>query len=202
MLKYYLILIIVIVFSVFIENTENNVTFVMEKITNMELQTSKQKFIETWGALGSEWGINKSVAQVQALLLVSMDPISTDEIMEALTISRGNANMSLRQLMDYGIIYKKVIAGERKEYFVAEKDIWKWAVKIAMMRKQKEIDPVMNVLSELKEETNKNKTIEGKEFYKTVNDIHSFTEQLSTLSDKIFSSNRGELLIKLLKMIV
>ncbi|HEY9362827.1 MAG TPA: transcriptional regulator [Chitinophagaceae bacterium] len=168
----------------------------------MELQTSKQKFIETWGALGSEWGINKSVAQVQALLLVSMDPISTDEIMEALTISRGNANMSLRQLMDYGIIYKKVIAGERKEYFVAEKDIWKWAVKIAMMRKQKEIDPVMNVLSELKEETNKNKTIEGKEFYKTVNDIHSFTEQLSTLSDKIFSSNRGELLIKLLKMIV
>lgn len=168
----------------------------------MDLQTSKQKFIDTWGSLGSEWGINKSVAQVQALLLVSTEPISTDEIMEALTISRGNANMSLRQLMDYGIIYKKVVAGDRKEYFVAEKDIWKWAVKIAMMRKQKEIEPVMNVLNELKEETKKDKSADGKEFYKTVNDIHSFTEQLSSLADKIFSSNRGELLIKLLKIVM
>ena len=168
----------------------------------MELQTSKQKFIDTWGSLGSEWGINKSVAQVHALLLVSTEPISTDEIMEALTISRGNANMSLRQLMDYGIIYKKVVAGDRKEYFVAEKDIWKWAVKIAMMRKQKEIEPVMNVLNELKEETKKDKSADGKEFYKTVNDIHSFTEQLSSLADKIFSSNRGELLIKLLKIVM
>src|ERR1700733_8107973 len=168
----------------------------------MDLQASKQKFIDTWGALGSEWGINKSVAQVQALLLVSTEPISTDEIMQALTISRGNANMSLRQLLDYGIIYKKVFAGDRKEYFVAEKDVWKWAVKIAMMRKQREIDPVMNVLSELKGETKRNQTAEGKEFYKTVNDIQSFTAQLSTLSDKIFSSNRGELLIKVLKMIM
>lgn len=168
----------------------------------MDLQTSKQKFIDTWGLLGSEWGINRSVAQVQALLLISTEPISTDEIMETLTISRGNANMSLRQLLDYGIIYKKVIAGDRKEYFIAEKDVWKWAVKIAMMRKQKEIDPVMNVLNELKEETKKDKTNEGREFYKTVNDIQSFTEQLCTLSDKIFSSHKGELLMKLLKMIM
>jgi len=168
----------------------------------MELQASKQQFIDTWGALGSEWGINKSVAQVHALLLVSTSPISTDEIMEVLKISRGNANMSLRQLLDYGIIYKRVIAGDRKEYFVAEKDIWKWAIKIAMMRKQKEIDPVMHVLSDLKEETKKNKTAEGKEFYTMVNDIHTFTEQLGSLADKIFSSNRGELLLKLLKIVM
>lgn len=168
----------------------------------MELQASKQKFIDTWGALGSEWGINKSVAQVQAVLLVAANPLSTDEIMEALSISRGNANMSLRQLLDYGVIYKKVIAGDRKEYFIAEKDIWKWAVKIAMMRKQKEIDPVMNILAELKEETRKDKTGAGKEFNKMVSDIETFTNQLSILADKIFSSNRGELLIKLLKMIM
>jgi len=168
----------------------------------MNLEESKQKFIDTWGALGSEWGINKSVAQVQALLLVSSDPISTDEIMELLTVSRGNANMSLRQLLDYGIIYKKVIAGDRKDYYVAEKDIWKWAVKIAMMRKQKEIEPVMAVLEELKNEIKKDKTDDGKEFYKMVNDIHSFTDQLSTLADKIFKSNRGELLIKLLKVVI
>lgn len=168
----------------------------------MNLEESKQKFIDTWGALGSEWGINKSVAQVQALLLISTDPVSTDEIMELLTVSRGNANMSLRQLLDYGIIYKRVIAGDRKDYYVAEKDIWKWAVKIAMMRKQKEIEPVMSVLEELKNEVKKDKTDDGKEFYKMVNDIHSFTDQLSTLADKIFKSNRGELLIKLLKVVI
>lgn len=168
----------------------------------MDLQASKQKFIDTWGALGSEWGINKSVAQVQAALLVATNPLSTDDLMKTLTISRGNANMSLRQLVDYGIVYKKVIAGDRKEYFVAEKDIWKWALKIAMMRKQKEIDPVMSVLNELKEETQKDKSLEGKEFSKTVSDIQSFTEQLSTLADKIFSSNQGELLLKLLKVIM
>ncbi len=168
----------------------------------MDLQTSKQKFIDTWGMLGSEWGINRSVAQVQALLLISTEPVSTDEIMETLTISRGNANMSLRQLLDYGIIYKKVVAGDRKEYFVAEKDVWKWAVKVAQMRKQREIDPVMNVLSELKQETKSIKTAEGKEFFKTVNDIETFTRQLCTLSDKILGSHRGELLIKLLKMVM
>ena len=168
----------------------------------MELQESKQKFIDTWGSLGSEWGINRSVAQVHALLLVSSEPVSTDEVMDALTISRGNANMSLRQLMDYGIIYKKVVPGDRKEYYVAEKDIWKWAVKIALMRKQKEIDPVMEVLKELKAETASDKSEEAKEFNETLNDIHAFTDQFSTLADKIFNSNRGELLIKILKKVL
>ena len=168
----------------------------------MNLEESKQNFIGTWGTLGSEWGINKSVAQVQALLLVCTEPVSTDYIMEALTISRGNANTSLRQLLDYGIIYKKLVAGDRKEYFIAEKDVWKWAFKIAMMRKQKEIDPVINMLSELKEETKKDKTAEGKEFYKTMDNIHLFTEQISGLADKILNSNRGELLLKLLKMVM
>ena len=168
----------------------------------MNLEESKQKFIDTWGALGSEWGINKSVAQVQALLLVSTNAVSTDEIMERLTISRGNANMSLRQLLDYGIICKKVIAGDRKDYYVAEKDVWKWAIKIAMMRKQKEIEPVMEVLEDLKAETKKDKSKDGKEFYEMVNEIHSFTDQVSTLADKIFNSKGGELLIKLLKVVI
>jgi DNA-binding transcriptional regulator GbsR (MarR family) len=174
----------------------------MSQYHKMDLQASKQKFIDTWGLLGSEWGINRSVAQVQALLLISTEPVSTDEIMETLTISRGNANMSLRQLLDYGIIYKKVIAGDRKDYFIAEKDVWKWAVKVAQLRRQREIDPVVTVLNELKAETKKDKTAEGKEFYKTVNDIQVFTEQLCSLSDKILNSNRGEMLLKILKMVM
>lgn len=168
----------------------------------MELQDAKQQFIDTWGALGSEWGINKSVAQVHALLLSASDPLSTDEIMEKLVISRGNANMSIRQLVDYGIVYKKHIAGDRKEYFVAEKDVLKWAMKIAVMRKKKELDPVMDILKEITQATEDDKTEDGKAFHQTVKEIQQLTDQLETIANKIFQSNRVDLLIKLFKFIV
>lgn len=168
----------------------------------MELQLAKETFINTWGALGTEWGINKSVAQIHALLLSSYDPLSTDDIMDALKISRGNVNMSLRQLLDYGIIYKKIISGDRKEYFVAEKDILKWALKIAQIRKQKEIDPILGVLQDLSNATKKESTDEGKEFHQTIKEIETFTQQIGLIADKVAQSNRSELLLKLLKLIL
>lgn len=168
----------------------------------MGLQEAKQQFIDTWGALGTEWGINKSVAQVHALLLTSNDPLSTDEIMERLVISRGNANMSIRQLVEYGIVYKKHIAGDRKEYFVAEKDVLKWAMKIAIMRKKKELDPVMEILKDITQATENDKTEDGKVFHQTVKDIQVLTDQLETIANKVFQSNRADLLIKLFKLIV
>ncbi|WP_160069977.1 GbsR/MarR family transcriptional regulator [Sphingobacterium bovisgrunnientis] len=168
----------------------------------MKLEEAKQQFIDTWGALGSEWGINKSVAQVHALLLSSSNPISTDEIMETLVISRGNANMSIRQLIDYGIVYKKHIAGDRKEYFVAEKEVLKWAMKIAIMRKKKELDPVMDILKEITVATEKETSDDGKEFHNTVKEIQELTDQLEKIANKVFASNRADLLIKLFKFII
>ena len=168
----------------------------------MKYPEAKEKFIETWGNLGSQWGINKTIAQIQALLIIAPDPLSTDQIMEELTISRGNANMSLRQLLDWGIIYKKSIAGDRKEYFVAEKDIWKWSHKIGSMRKQKELNPVLDVLKELAESKEYGKSDEEKEFKKQINELNDFTHQISQLADRLFLSPRGELLLKLLKMFV
>lgn len=168
----------------------------------MKLEEAKQQFIDTWGALGTEWGINKSVAQVHALLLSSSNPISTDEIMETLTISRGNANMSIRQLIDYGIVYKKHIAGDRKEYFVAEKEALKWAMKIAIMRKKKELDPVMDILKEITVATEKETSDDGKEFHNTVKEIQELTDQLEKIANKVFASNRADLLIKLFKFII
>lgn len=168
----------------------------------MQLEEAKQQFIDTWGSLGSEWGINKSVAQVHALLLASKEPISTDEIMERLVISRGNANMSIRQLIEYGIVYKKHIPGDRKEYFIAEKDVLKWSMKIAIMRKKKELDPVMEILKELSQSTSQETSEDGKEFHKTVKDIQQLTDQLEKIADKVFNSNRADLLLKLFKFIV
>ena len=74
----------------------------------MQLDEARQKFIQSWGTLGSAWGINKAMGQIHALLLVSEDPLSTEEVMEELQISRGNANMNIRALMDWGIVEKKI----------------------------------------------------------------------------------------------
>jgi len=90
----------------------------------MKLADAKNQFIASWGAFGTHWGINRTMAQVHALLLVSADPLSQDDIMEQLSVSRGNANMNIRELIDWGLVDRVIIPGERREYFSAEKDIW------------------------------------------------------------------------------
>ncbi len=120
--------------------------------------------------------------------------------MEKLVISRGNANTSIRQLIDYGIVFKKYISGDRKEYFVAEKDALKWSMKIAIMRKKKELEPVMEVLKEISSFTVNEKSKEGKEFHKTVKDIQDLTEEFEQLANKIFNAN--QLLLKLFKLMI
>ena len=103
----------------------------------MEFNEAKSKFIQTWGALGSQWGINKTMAQIHALLMVSTSALS----MEELHISRGNTSMNLRALMDWGIVFKEYKPGERKEYFSAEGNIDELARKIAKERSKREIKP-------------------------------------------------------------
>ena len=83
----------------------------------MQLTEGKKKLIEAWGTLGSSWGINRAMAQIHALLMVAPQPLSTDDIMEQLNISRGNANMNVRSLMEWGIVKKELKAGDRKEFF-------------------------------------------------------------------------------------
>src|SRR6188768_1517131 len=105
----------------------------------MELKEAKDKFLNAWGTLGTSWGINRTMAQIHALLLISDSELTTEEIMEDLNISRGNANMNIRALMDWGLVHKKIKQGERKEYFVSEGDIWEIARLIARERRKREL---------------------------------------------------------------
>ncbi|GAB2579398.1 GbsR/MarR family transcriptional regulator [Spirosoma areae] len=116
----------------------------------MTFDEAKAKFIHTWGTLATQWGINRSMAQLHALLLIAPHPLATEDVMEQLQISRGNASMNLRDLMDWGLIYKQLKPGERREFFMAEKDIWKVARQVAKERRRREITPVAEVLNELK----------------------------------------------------
>jgi DNA-binding transcriptional regulator GbsR (MarR family) len=144
----------------------------------MKLDEAKRQFIQTWGTLGSEWGINRSMAQVHALLLIAPEPLSAEEIMEELNISRGNANMNVRDLMNWNLVYKELVAGDRKEYFRAEKDIWEVARRIAKERKKREIEPVLQKLNQLQQAEIDAKSPQGKEFKKTVGNIHDFVERM------------------------
>lgn len=145
----------------------------------MDLAEGKLKFIEAWGKLGSEWGINRTMAQVHALLLISPDALTTEEIMETLSISRGNANMTLRDLIGWGLVEKQHRAGERKEYFFAEKDTWLIARQVAQERKKRELDPVIKILNELAAIKGDEKDTEYKTFKTSVNDINKLAKNVN-----------------------
>jgi len=144
----------------------------------MELAEAKQKFIQAWGKLGSEWGINRTMAQVHALLLISPEALTTEDVMADLQISRGNANMTLRDLIDWGLVEKQHRTGERKEYFFAEKDTWIIARQVAKERKRRELDPVLKILDQLKNVQGDENDPEYKTFKTSVIDINKLAQNV------------------------
>ena len=158
----------------------------------MELDEAKDKFIQQWGSLGSKWGINRTMAQIHALFLITEDLLSAEDVMERLKISRGNVNMNIRTLMDWGLVYKEYQAGERKEFFRGEKDIWKVTQRVMKVRQRQELDPMLNVLAELqvvKADKKNKKEVEA--FAKQIKDIKSFAELADSSLTKISASEEN-----------
>lgn len=167
----------------------------------MEFADAKNKFIQTWGALGSQWGINKTMAQIHAMLMVTEDALSMEEIMEELQISRGNASMNLRSLMDWGIVYKKFKQGERKEFFIAEKDLDELATKIARERSKREIKPALKVLKEVSA-IKGNSSSAAKYFVDQTSKLHDFVSKADGMIDKVteYKDNwLAKMIMKLMK---
>ncbi|HZY36097.1 MAG TPA: MarR family transcriptional regulator [Mucilaginibacter sp.] len=157
----------------------------------MELPEAKQKFIEAWGKLGSEWGINRTMAQVHALLLITPEALSTEEIMEALSISRGNANMTVRDLIGWGLVEKRLKQGERKEFFYADKDTWNIARQVAKERRKRELDPVIKILDELSKVKGDIKDPEYKTFNKSVTDINKLAKNVDKTLEKMIKADES-----------
>lgn len=167
----------------------------------MEFKEAKNKFVQTWGALGSQWGINKTMAQIHALLMVANEAVSMEDIMEELQISRGNASMNLRALMDWGIVYKEFKAGERKEFFTAEKDLDELAVKISRERSKREIKPALKILKEVST-IEANNSEEEKHFVDQTSKLYDFVLKADNVLDKMTELNDnwlGKLFIKMMK---
>jgi DNA-binding transcriptional regulator GbsR (MarR family) len=166
----------------------------------MQLAEAKAKFIADWGRFGTNWGINRTMAQIHALLLISPDPLSADEVMEELSISRGNANMNVRELIDWGLVQKVIVPGERKEFFTAEKDIWKVARQIVKERKKRELDLMIPVLKELSQVEGDKRDKAVKTFTDTINNIRKFSDQADRTLDTMIRADEHWFLGSLMKL--
>ncbi len=167
----------------------------------MQFQEAKERFIQCWGTLGSSWGINRTMAQIHSLLLINNEPLSAEEIMSSLNISRGNANMNLRALIDWGLVYKEHKPGERKEFFVAEKDIWEVTRRIMAERKKRELEPVIRVLDEVSRVEGDFNNQKVQEFKEVVMTIKEFVAKLDRLSDLVSRSDRNWFYRTLMKVL-
>ena len=165
----------------------------------MKLDEAKLKYIHTWGSLATSWGINKTMAQVHALLMVSIKPLSTEDIMSELQISRGNVNMNVRALIDWGIVQKEYVVGERKEFFVAEKDVWELFKQITKERKKREIEPVLKTLSDLQQIEDNSE--EAQEFKKVLGDLSNVTTRVNGILENAIKADEHWLLSNFTKMI-
>ena len=166
---------------------------------DMTLQEGKDKFIQSWGTLGSNWGINRTMAQIHALLLVAPESLCAEGIRQDLNISMGNANMNLRALIDWGLVYKELKPGERKEFFVAEKDIWVVIRQIITHRKKKELEPMIKVLNEI----NGVQSVceESEEFCKVIRDIQLFSSKADSTLDTLIKADSHWFVGTFMKMI-
>lgn len=113
----------------------------MTEITDISESRAREQFILYWGNMGNQWGVNRSVAQIHALLFLSPSPMNAEQISDQLGIARSNVSNSLRELVGWKLIHRVPVAGDRREHFAAEADVWEMAMRIAQGRKEREIDP-------------------------------------------------------------
>ncbi|MBY0391798.1 MAG: MarR family transcriptional regulator [Novosphingobium sp.] len=112
-----------------------------------KLPEAVEQFVLRWGDMGSQWGVNRSVAQIQALLFLSDRPLTAEDISEKLGMARSNVSNSLKELLTWKLIHRVPVLGDRRDHFEAETDLWQMATKVAQGRKEREIDPMVRAIT-------------------------------------------------------
>lgn len=150
----------------------------------MSLSSTEQKFILHWGEMGTRWGINRTVAQVHALLFLSPKPLPAEEIANTLKVARSNVSTSLRELQGWGIVRVVHLIGDRRDHFESVKDVWEVFRIVAAERKRREIDPTLRMLQECVSEQAK---ADSRETYahKRLEEMLEFLTTMSGLSEEV-----------------
>jgi DNA-binding transcriptional regulator GbsR (MarR family) len=155
------------------------------------LKAARDEFVSQWGAMGSQWGINRTMAQIHALLMTATEPVGTDEVMEDLQISRGNAHTNLKELVAWGLVRIVLNKGERREFFEAEKDVWQIFTIVTRERKKREIEPTLGVLHHCSESTRDLTSPEAVAFHAQIRQLEEFVGFASKVADRIGSMKHG-----------
>src|SRR5882757_9679125 len=173
-----------------------------------QLRTAQDLFIRRWGEMGQTWGINRTMAEIHALCYITAQPQCTDDVMERLNISRGNASMSLRALCDWGIIRRLHKRGERREYFESLGDVWEMFSIIAAERKRREMDPVLETIRQCRQmldESTLGKSAAKQEHVRLTRERLAGMEEFMSITNKIFTQFIGHAksgLTKVVKVIL
>lgn len=163
----------------------------------MKLQPVSEKFILHWGEMGSRWGVNRTVAQVHALLYIVGKPMAADEITDTLAVARSNVSNSLKELQGWGLINVVHIMGDRRDHFETSKDVWALARTIFAERKHREFDPTVAFLRHCM--SSKELAKEDAEAQKRIADTLQFMETVSIWGDEMLSLD-PDTLMKVMKL--
>lgn len=149
------------------------------------LEKSQALFVRRWGEMGASWGISRTMAEIHALMYIASRPLCTDDVMDQLQISRGNASMNLRQLLDWGLISRVHQRGDRREYFVAETNVWEIFETITRERRRRELQPVVDTIDqclEMIDDDGKSKRSSEVAVYRErLDSMHEFLDSMHNL---------------------
>ena len=158
----------------------------------MQMTPAVEKYVLHWGEMGTRWGTNRTVAQIQALLYLSPKPMHADEIVELLSVARSNVSTSIRELQSHGLVRMTHVLGDRRDYFESQKDVWDLFKAVLDGRKQREVDPTVTTLRECLEELDADG--EPDEFTKKrLEDMLDFFETMTSGYEQIRSMSKPQL---------
>ena len=173
---------------------------VMTEITvkNTILSPPIERFILHWGDLGGQWGVNRSVAQIHALLLVSDKPLTAEDIAETLGLARSNVSNSIKDLLSWNLAFRTPVMGDRRDHFIAESDMWEMVTRIVEMRKARELDPAKTVLKNCLDDA-RNDEATGDAAVKRLGDIKEMVDLLDGWYGQVKDTPK-ETLLPLIRM--
>ncbi len=153
---------------------------------------AQDAFVRAWGQMAGAWGIGRTMAEAHALLYIVGEALNSDEVMRRLQISRGNASMTLRSLVDWGLVQRVHKPGDRKEYFRAESDVWSMLRTILRERKKRELDPLLASLHEIRDMT-RSGDAESREHGARLDAMVDFVGLLDALAERVVSQEGSDL---------
>lgn len=155
------------------------------------LSDVEDRIVDLWGAMSSLWGVNPTMARIHGLLFITGAPLSMDEIMGRLSISRGNVSMNLTKLIEWGLVQRVRSRGDRREHYLSVTDVWEMFTRIAAQRKRREIDPVLSTLRECRDELLKDAAEpEHQQRLQRIEDLLAFLTLMDHLAQQFFASHK------------